>query len=617
MQLIPDRLVATDADGSVIGTCPIHGDGAHHLGPLVVNLAITTTAASTGAMPRVSWSVANRGDTAVRPWSVAVVFTVAHRGPLRMFRHGYQSWSPCDVATLGVHHDPSLDNPTRIELVQGVHHADQRTARPDELRSEFVTVLADADTPMGADAAGKAIAVGFDAGVDHDGTFRLRPGNASGGNASGGNGSGGPTPSAAATAELWAEAFLGGARLDPGTSLALHGFAATTDAPVAELLTAWAALVGTAGAARTAAAFQVGWCSWYHYFHDVTEAHLRSNLAASGSWPFDVFQLDDGYQAAIGDWLDTNAKFPSDIAGLASAIAASGHTPGIWLAPFIAAPDSQLATAHPDWMARTHDGAGPLPGMFNPPWGGGMGGIMLALDTTNPEVLDHLTGVARQLRDAGYDYLKLDFTFAPSFDGVFSDPTRTPAQRVRAGYDAIRAGAGDDAFILGCGAPISHVVGAVDGNRIGSDVDPRWTLDPARADEAYPDALPATLHAFRNTLARSFMHRSLWLNDPDCVMLRTTETDLDPAGVRTWAETVAVSGGMVLVSDDLALLDATSRALLDEVIAVGREVDAESQAGSPPVCDDLLDASPPGRLRSARRSLVVDTSTGHGKLAGI
>jgi len=607
MHLVPDRLVATDADGSVIGTCAIGGDGPHNLGPLVVDLAITTVASSHGAMPRVAWSVANRGDRAVRPWSVAVVFTVGHRGPLRMFRHGYQSWSPCDVAVLGVHHDPSLDNPTGIELVQGVHHADQRTARPDELRSEFVTVLADADSPA-------ALVVGFDAGVDHDGTFRLRPARPSNGAQPVGTRS---PATDAGTAELWVEAFVGGARVDPGVSMALHSFAATTDAPVGDLLTAWAVAVGTDGAARTAAAFQVGWCSWYHYFHDVTEADLRSNLSASSSWPFDVFQLDDGYQAAIGDWLDTNAKFPTDIAGLASAIAASGHTPGIWLAPFIAAPDSQLATSHPDWMARTHDNGGPLPGMFNPPWGGGMGGIMLALDTTNPEVLDHLTAVARQLRDAGYDYLKLDFTFAPSFDGVFSDPTRTPAQRVRAGYDAIRRGAGDDAFILGCGAPISHVVGAVDGNRIGSDVDPRWTLDPARADEAYPDALPATLHAFRNTLARSFMHRALWLNDPDCVMLRTTETDLDPAGVRTWAETVAVSGGMVLVSDDLALLDDTSRSLLNEVIAVGREVDAEARAGSPPVCDDLLDASPPGRLRSARHSLVVDTATGHGELTSL
>ena len=80
------------------------------------------------------------------------------------------------------------------------------------------------------------------------------------------------------------------------------------------LLETWAARVGAAGSARTSAPYQVGWCSWYHYFHGVTEQHLRSNLARAADWPFDVFQLDDGYQAAIGDWLDTNDKFPSDLA---------------------------------------------------------------------------------------------------------------------------------------------------------------------------------------------------------------------------------------------------------------------------------------------------------------
>ena len=37
---------------------------------------------------------------------------------------------------------------------------------------------------------------------------------------------------------------------------------------------------------------------------------------------------------------------------------------------------------------------------------------------------------------------------------------------------------------------------------------------------------------------------------------------------------VGDSGGMVLVSDDLGLLDAGARSLLEDVIARGREVDA-------------------------------------------
>jgi alpha-galactosidase len=368
--------------------------------------------------------------------------------------------------------------------------------------------------------------------------------------------------------------------------------------------------VGRADGARVSAPYQVGWCSWYHYFHDVTEVHLRSNLARAADWPFDVFQLDDGYQAAIGDWLDTNDKFPSTLDGLAAAIAAEGRQPGIWIAPFIAAPDSQVVREHPDWMARFDDGE-PLWGMFNPPWGGGRGGIMYALDTTNPDVLAHIEHVAGALVDAGFTYLKLDFTFAPSFDGVWADSSRTPAQRVRAGYDAVRRGAGDDTFLLGCGVPLSHVVGVVDGNRIGPDVAPSWEL-PAdnQALPGYAETSPATSHSWIDTLTRSFMHRRLWLNDPDCLMLRTAETSMSPDAVRTWAHAVAVSGGMALVSDDLGLLDAEAAALLDDVVAIGREVDAATATGPAPRCDDLMDHPVPQRLSAAGFELVADPTVG-------
>ena len=84
------------------------------------------------------------------------------------------------------------------------------------------------------------------------------------------------------------------------------------------------------------------------------------------------------------------------------------------------------------------------------------------------------------------------------------------------------------------------------------------------------------MNAWRNTLSRSFLHRRLWLNDPDCLMLRTDRTELEPEQMRAWALAVGVSGGMALVSDDLALLGADARALLDEVVALGREADARA-----------------------------------------
>ena len=341
----------------------------------------------------------------------------------------------------------------------------------------------------------------------------------------------------------------------------LHGATATY-----ESLDAWAA----AQPGLTAAAFQVGWCSWYHYFERVTEDDIRANLALAEQWPFEVFQIDDGYQPAIGDWLTTNEKFPSTLDRLAADIARAGYRPGIWLAPFLAAPHSEVAKAHPDWFARD-DAGRPLMGMYNEHWGG----IVHTLDTTKPEVLDHIAAVANALVDAGFTYLKLDFTYAPGLAGTYADASQTSDERVRAAFEAVRRGAGDDTFLLGCGAPLGPTIGLVDGMRIGPDVAPWWEVpEGAWFPPGYKSTVPATANALRATEARQFMHRRLWLNDPDCVMLRTSHTDLTPEETRRWALAVGDSGGMVLVSDDLALLGPDEHALLDEVIARGRAVDA-------------------------------------------
>jgi len=240
---------------------------------------------------------------------------------------------------------------------------------------------------------------------------------------------------------------------------------------------------------------------------------------------------------------------------------------------------------------------------------------MFGLDTTHPEVADHLEAVAAAVVDAGFPYLKLDFTFSPSVDGGYADATATPAERVRAGFAAIRRGAGDEAFLLGCGVPLANVVGLVDANRIGPDVAPVWSLDPGDEMVAgYLGIQPATAHAFTNTLSRSFMHRRLWLNDPDCLMLRTEDTALTPAAARTWAHAVGVSGGLALVSDDLALLGAEARALLDEVINLGRAADADARTGGGARCPDLLEHPSPGRLESAAGSLDADPQTGTSRL---
>lgn len=572
MDLVPLRIEVSGSAPTVVR----YGDGVRRLGPLETTVAWDEASG-------LRWSLRNRSDAPVRVRALDAVFRLASvRSPLRMFRHGYQSWSRSGTAVFGRDRDPSCE-PGAFEFVQAMHHADQRPARDGELRSELVTVL--------DDEARSPLVLGFEGGSRHDGTFRLRP--------------------TAGDPELWVEAFFGDALLPPGAERGLHAVVRLHGGSAAELLEAWAGRTGLAEDARAAAPFLAGWCSWYRYFSDVTEATVREELAACDGWPLDVFQVDDGYQRVIGDWLEPGARFPSGVERLARDVAAAGLTPGIWLAPFLAAPESTVAVRHPEWLAGAADADVPLVGMFNPTWSSARGGLVWTLDTTRPEVLAHLEELGRGLRACGFRFLKLDFTMAPSFDGRWSDPTRTPAERVRAGYEAVRRGAGEDAFILGCGAPLAHVVGVVDANRIGPDVAPTWDVAPGAPPlGAYDGGQPALRNAVRDTLARSFLHRRLWTNDPDCLLIGGAGRNLTAAQREGWARVVGVLGGLTILSDRLRDLGRGARALVDDVLAMARAADGAARAGRPARCDDLLEPPVPTRLASASGTVTVDPDTG-------
>ena len=172
----------------------------------------------------------------------------------------------------------------------------------------------------------------------------------------------------------------------------------------------------------------------------------------------------------------------------------------------------------------------------------------------------------------------------------------TRAETLRHGLEAIRRGAGDDAFILGCGCPLGQAVGIVDGMRIGPDVAPYWGKTASGAGE------PATALAIDAILARSFMHRRLWLNDPDCLMLRARETRLSDDERHALASTIIACGGMLLISDDMSLLDAEAGKLFRAVAKIAEEID--SNAVREPVL--ALDLMATGDVRG----MITETSDG-------
>lgn len=257
------------------------------------------------------------------------------------------------------------------------------------------------------------------------------------------------------------------------------------------------------------------WCSWYSLYTAIDESTLHRIFGDLGDLPFDVLQVDDGWQVSIGDW-EANTKFPSGMSALAEKIKSTGRQAGLWLAPLIAAESSHVFRDHPDWFLRDIRGKFVSAG-FN--WGE----RLFALDTTHPAVLAWLAALMKQVRAWGYDYLKLDFLYAGALPGKrHADMPREAA--CRQGLKVMREAMGLDAFFLTCGAPILPSLGLCDAMRVGPDVSSKWE-DPRDAILLYNPTTPGTRNAIRTSVNRLWL-QPLVMTDPDVVYFVERENSL-------------------------------------------------------------------------------------------
>lgn len=466
----------------------------------------------------------------------------------RWFRHGWQSWSPSLSISAG-QRDIEVRPPVSAPAPLG--------QRPGELASEEVAVLLN-------DESGRSLLAGFVSARQQWAQVQLD----------------------ASRRSLRAAAFADGAPLAPGETMwserLMLEFA---DEPEAALQR-YADTVAREMGARVPPASPAGWCSWYYYFTTVSEQDVLNNLRFleqhRRELPVQLVQIDDGYQADIGDWTTTNEKFPRGMAPLARDIKDAGFTPGIWLAPLLAGENARLYAEHPDWVIRDDNGEPEL-AMHN--WNQRCFG----LDCSNPDVERWLRELFREVTDGwGYEYVKIDFLYGAAIAGRRRDERSTRIDSYRRGLAAIRSGVGDERFVLGCGALMGASVGVIDAQRIGPDVAPWWRYRPRRLPRSRGrlrvGGEPATENAIRNLLTRAWMHGRLWTNDPDCLLARQTRTKLSLAEVQTLATAIALSGGAAFLSDDMEQL---SPERLDLVSALLPPI-AESAA----VSDLLREAMP-------------------------
>ena len=307
-----------------------------------------------------------------------------------------------------------------------------------------------------------------------------------------------------------------------------------------------------------------GYTSWYNYFQKIDENIILRDLKglSRARESVNIFQIDDGYEPFVGDWLDYNGKdFPNGMKTIADAVHREGYLAGIWLAPFnVHRGKSRILKEHPDWLIRNPDGK---PQLGCVAWGGAY-----TLDIYNSEVREHLKKVFDTvLDDWGYDMVKLDFLYSQC---------RTPRDNKTRGtimceaMDFLRECVGDK-LILGCGVPLGPAFGVVDACRISCDVDLSYG-GKLYNSMSINNELPSAQNAINNSMFRRHLNGRAFLNDPDVFFLRDHNLTF------TWEQKLLLAkinnlfGRVLFVSDDAGEYSEAELEVLKETF---RESDAK------------------------------------------
>ena len=299
-----------------------------------------------------------------------------------------------------------------------------------------------------------------------------------------------------------------------------------------------------------------GYTSWYNYFSKITEEICLRDLDGMDRAKecVDIFQLDDGFQTATGDWLSVDKKkFPNGLKSLADKIHDKGYLAGIWLAPFCAQITSKVAKEHPDWLIKDEKTGKKL--LRHIGWGGAY-----AFDIYNEgarEYIKHFFDVI--LNDWGFDMVKLDFLFTQCLTPRYG---KTRGEIMCDGVDLLREACGDK-LILGCGVPLGACMGIFDACRVTCDVNKVFKgnlLNVARINNEVPSAQGA----INNTIFRRHLDGRAFCNDPDVLFLRKENLTFTDEQKYLLGKINAVCGNVLFVSDNAGDYDYKSLTLMKE-----------------------------------------------------
>ncbi len=301
-----------------------------------------------------------------------------------------------------------------------------------------------------------------------------------------------------------------------------------------------------------------GWTSWYNYYQDISEDIILENLNnfSEMNKNIEIYQIDDGFQTAVGDWLSIDKnKFPRGMKPLVDEIKAKGYKSGLWLAPFSCETNSEIFKNKKHWILKDKNG--------NLVHGGNNWSGFYALDLYNAEVREYIRKVFDVvLNEWGFDMVKLDFLYS-----VCLVPRRdkTRGQVMTEAMEFLRECVGDK-LILGCGVPLGPAFGLVDYCRIGCDVGLDWN-DTVIMQMTHRERI-STLNAINNTIGRKHLDGRAFFNDPDVFLLREDNIKLTREQKKTLSVVNYIFGSLLFTSDNISKYDKGHHNLFDGIMQV-------------------------------------------------
>jgi alpha-galactosidase len=170
-----------------------------------------------------------------------------------------------------------------------------------------------------------------------------------------------------------------------------------------------------------------------YFNHDLdTLVRLAERAASVG---VERFVLDDGWfgsrrddWSGLGDWVVSSEAWPDGLGPLVDRVHSLGMQFGLWFEGEMVNPDSDLYSAHPDWILQ-------VPGRIPP-----LARHQLVLDLVNPDVASHiLEQVHAVIAENKVDYIKWDHNRILTDPGHLGHPAvRQQTEAMYAIFDELR-----------------------------------------------------------------------------------------------------------------------------------------------------------------------------------